>query len=533
MKGLAKPEKPARQSSMKPARQRPDSQFHQPDLIRAVQPKSATGALSSSAVSPFDFGSISIFSDSEHSILKPEGVLAATLGDTIHLTPAVSRMPLSAQRATLAHEFVHVAQQHNHQGLSADEDTLEREADLAAEGMLAGRGFAVQFRASTAVPHYTRKCKYGDIALNKEAQEDIENFALTPYDNSHVCTDGKKLGYDTNLKDPMDPFRWSQIQAMVDKERISIKGVDTTDNITGMYVKPPAAPVKQTLSLAALKATGLTLLTLKREQAINPGAQDYGYSQDADRDEIYYEKGAGKLAKNDQSSLPHELFGHFGLARQGASWQHPAEDTPPGAANIITASQKVSDPLGQAFVGEVNDYIGDFAANRPGVFVSPTAFVSPAFLNKALKDLAANGGKGLISHKTNPSPEFQVIWQRLSQNYSVMEKTESAAAKTAPKSAPAAPKGSGTGSSTGSGATPAPPASAPPSSTSSSLTKADIETAVMSWFGGLTQDQQLAFQQYLSGLQLQIRGLTTELTNAILVKLPKPAQPTQAVPGTP
>ncbi|HEY4675740.1 MAG TPA: DUF4157 domain-containing protein [Candidatus Angelobacter sp.] len=534
MKGFAKPEKPARSLSIKLAQQRPNLRLHQPDLTRVTQPKATTGAVSSCAA--FDFGSIAVFSDSEHSILKQEGVLAATFGDSIHLTPAVSRMPLSEQRATLAHEFVHVAQQHNHQGLSADEDTLEREANLATQDVLAGRGLAVHFHAAAAVPHYQKqKCKYGDVALNDAAQDDIANYALAPYDNSHVCVDGKKLGYDTNLKDPQDPFRWNQIQAFVDKEHINIKGVDTTDDIPAMYVKPPDAPVKTTLSLAGLKATGVTILTLKRDQAINPGAQGYGYSQYADRDEIYYEKGGGKRAANERSSLPHELFGHFGLARQGASWEHSKEDSSPGAANIITASQHVSDPLGQAFVGEVNDYISGFAANRPGVFMSPTAFVSPAFLNQALKNLAANQGKGLISSKTNPAKDFQIIWQQLSQNYSVLEKTESAAAKMAPKSSPAAPKGRGTGSSGGSGAPPAsptkaPPTSAPPSATSSSLpTKADIETAVMSWYGGLTNDQQLAFRQYLSGLQLQIGGMPTELNNAILAKLPKPTQAVQPV----
>ena len=51
----------------------------------------------------------------------------------------------------------------------------------------------------------------------------------------------------------------------------------------------------------------------------------------------------------------------------------------------------------------------------------------------------------------------------------------------------------------------------------------------MSWYGGLTNDQQLVFQQYLSGLQLQIKGMPTELSNAILAKLPKPTQAVQPV----
>jgi len=74
----------------------------------------------------FDFRSIRIFPDSDSPTVTGAGVLAAALGDQIHLAPALSTISPESQRAVLAHEFAYVAQQHNEGGIAADEETLSR-----------------------------------------------------------------------------------------------------------------------------------------------------------------------------------------------------------------------------------------------------------------------------------------------------------------------------------------------------------------------------------------------------------------------
>jgi len=66
----------------------------------------------------------------------------------------------------------------------------------------------------------------------------------------------------------------------------------------------------------------------------------------------------------------------------------------------VAASPQVSDPFGQSFVGKVDEYIKRLAESETGVGSSPTRFVSAKFLTQSLKDLAANGEKGLTRKNT-------------------------------------------------------------------------------------------------------------------------------------
>jgi len=479
--------------------------FQRPDSRGNTIP-SAECHLGSSAPSRagFDFRSIRIFSDSAEAAVDQSAVLAATIGDQVHLSPALSVLPPEARSIVLAHELVHVAQQHNDGGAAADEEALEREADREAMNLVAGCGINVRLHASAATHHYKRvknggkEYEVGDVVLNDAAITDVFNKGnLTPSsDNAHLLPDGKNMGYEIAYKDPQDPFRWNQIKSIVDTEHININGVGTADEIKASLVEPPNPPRTVKLTLMQLKAGGLTLPTLSRAQAIQPGAKTYTGSIDPKRDEIYYESGKGSREK---SSLAHELFGHFGLARQGAAWEHDA---------TIAVSPQVSDPFGQPFVGEVNDYVEGFAQDRSGIFTSPTEFVSPAFLNQALKDLATNKGKGLEREKgggIKVSGGWRTIWLRLSQNYSALGVTLKAAAKLG---------------NSGSGATPTPAATPVP-------TRSDIEAAVLSWFAGLKADEQAVFQQYLNGALLRTPSApseSTELASAVLQQLP-PAKP--------
>jgi hypothetical protein len=412
----------------------------------------------------------------------------------------------------LGHELAHVVQQHNQKGDAANEEGLEQEADLAVRNLLAGRTLNLRLHASADMTHYKRlkdhgkEYEIGDIVLNAAAQDDVMQFGeLTPNDQSHLFVDGNKLGYEVGFNKPKDPFRWNQIKSIVDKEHINIKSIANTDMFDSSLVEPPNPSKKVKLSLIALKAGGITLPTLSRQQTIDPGAKSYQCSADSARDEIYYETGGG--AKNpSSSSLAHELFGHFGLALKGAAWQH---------GQSIPASQGVTDPFGQPFVGDVDDYISGFANNEPrGPFRTPTAFVSPEFLKQFLADLAANKGKGLKRLKgdgLDVSADFQTIWLHLTQNYRALGVTE----KQAAKAAAGAQQGSGAGSAS------VPPASTTPSTAVASIpTRTDIETAVLNWFGGLNADQQWAFREYLSGFH--VPAGQSELGNAIWAKLSKP-----------
>jgi len=453
----------------------------------------------------FDFRSMRIVSNSAEATVDQPAVLAATVGDEVHLSPVLSVLPADSRRKVLAHELVHVAQQHNNNdGPAADEEALEREADREAMNLVAGREIDVRMHASAAAPHYKRvkhggkEYEVGDVVLNDAAQTDVfVNGNLTPADNAHLFQDGKNLGYDIAYKDPQDPFRWSQIKSIVDTEHININGVGVADAFNASLVEPPNPAKTVQITLMQLKAGGLTLPTLSRAQAIQPGAIKYTGSVDPKRDEIYYESGKGGKGSREKSSLAHELFGHFGLARQGAAWEH-------GVGAMIAASPQVSDPFGQPIVGKVDEYIEKFADDRQrAIFTSPTQFVSPAFLKQSLKDLAANRGKGLKREKDGGiliSAGWRTIWLRLSQNYRLLD--------VMPKAAIAPPQ-------TGSGATPAPVASPVP-------TKSDVETAVLTWFGGLSAEEQGVFQQYVSDAPLKTTSEPTELGLAVLKQLPKP-----------
>ena len=74
----------------------------------------------------FDFSSIRIFPVSPHEAAAQPDVLALTLGGRIHLAPAISDLPAESQRAVMAHEFAHVAQQQNQSGRAAGEASLSR-----------------------------------------------------------------------------------------------------------------------------------------------------------------------------------------------------------------------------------------------------------------------------------------------------------------------------------------------------------------------------------------------------------------------
>jgi hypothetical protein len=462
-----------------------------------------------------DFSKVRIHTDAKAAeSAKTMGARAYTVGSNVVFGAGEYGLGTNAGQRLLGHELAHVVQQHNVGSAAASEEGLEQEADLAGQNLLAGRALNLRLHASAQVPHYKRvkdsgkEYEIGDIALNAAAQDDIMQFGeLTPNDQSHLFVHGNKLGYEVGFKDPKDPFRWNQIKSIVDKEHINIKSIANTDMFDSSLVEPPNPPKKVKLSLIGLKAGGVTLPTLSREQAIDPNAKSFPCSADSTRDEIYYETGGG--AKNPgASSLAHELFGHFGLALQGAEWQH---------GQSIPASQSVTDPLGQPFVGGVDDYIAGFANSEPrGPFRSLTAFVSPQFLKQSLADLAANKGKGLSRQKNDGwdvSAGFQTIWFHLNQNYRAMGVTEKQAAKA--KAAAGAQQGAGSSSGSGSGSGSTPPASTTPStSVSTSIsTRADIETAALNWFGGLTADQQWVFQQFLSGFH--VPGGQGELGNAI------------------
>jgi hypothetical protein len=449
----------------------------------------------------FDFRSIRIFPNSANATVSQPDILAATLGGQVHLSPALSALPPESRRRVLAHELAHVAQQHIDDGAAADEAALDREADREADNLLAGRPFAVRLHASAAVPHFKRvksgrkTYEVGDVIMNSAAQTDVyDNGNLMPdTDNTHLFPGGKNLGYDIDYKDPQDPFRWNQIKSIVDNEHININGVGTADQFKASHVEPPDPPKTVTLTLIQLQAGGITLPTLSRAQAIQPGKSIYTGSIDPARDEIYYESGKGGKKSHDKSSLAHELFGHFGLARQGAAWEHGA---------TVAASPQISDPFGQPFVGKVDDYIEGFAQDRMDIFTSPTVFVSPAFLKQYLKELADNRGKGLTraaDGSTTASAAWRTIWLRLSQNYRALGVN--------PQPAPPAQQ-------TGSGAPPAPAASPVP-------TRSDIEAAVLSWFGALNADQQEAFRKYVNGALLRLPLEPTELGSAVLNQLPK------------
>ena len=446
----------------------------------------------------FDFSSIRIFPVSPHEAAAQPDVLAATLGDQIHLAPALSDLPAESQRAVMAHEFAHVAQQQNQSGRAADEAALEREAGAAGCDLLAGRPPNVRLRASATQPHYKRE-KYkgkeyeiGDVVLNSAAHTDIISSGSL-IEHQGIIVYGNQLGYEVGYTAPEDPFRWNQIKSIVDTEHIDIRSVGVSDDFKVLQVSPPDAPVTLKLNLGAWPggaAGGVTLPTLSRQQAIDPGAKTFVASPDAKRDQIYYETGKGGHGLRGANSLAHELFGHFGLARQGAAWAHK---------ETVGTSPRVSDPFGQPFVGSVDNYIKGFAEAEIGVGSSPTRFVSPAFLAKALKDLAANGEKGLTRKKTATTDGYMVsvgwkmIWITLSQNYRALGFTRA----------------------------PAPAATTTPAPATLS-TQTDIVDAVMGWFRGLSADGQFVFRQYLDDELLQIgHEAPTDLLSAVMAKLPK------------
>jgi hypothetical protein len=496
----------------------------------------------------FDFGSIRIFPDSPHVAVTEPGVLAATLGDQVHLAPALAAMPVESQRTVLAHEFAHVAQQHNASGSAADEAALEREAEGAGRNLLSGRALNLRLHASATEPHYYRvkvkskgkdkdkEYEIGDVVLNSAAHKDIvTSGSLIEHQGLIVYDDGSgvdKLGYEVGYANPEDPFRWDQIKSIVDKEHIDIRGVGATDEFKVSEVIPPKPPATLKLSLFTWpggSASGVTLPTLARQQAIDPAATAYVASADPKRDQIYYETGKGGSGLRGSNSLAHELFGHFGLARQGAAWEHNA---------MVAASPQVSDPFGQPFVGKVDDYIKGFAEAETGVGSSPTRFVSAAFLTQALKDLAANGEKGLTRTKTattdgyTVSADWKRIWIGLSQNYRALGFTR-VPPPAAPAKATPAPQQGGAGTAPAPAPSPAPtttPSPAPATTAAIPLpAQSDIEAAVLKWFGGLSADGKWVFQEYLSDESLKIaHEAPTELLFAVMAKLPKPAASTPA-----
>lgn len=380
-----------------------------------------------------------------------------------------------------------------------------------------------------------RTFEVGEAKLdNKAAKDDVlkQGVLFPGQDQGHILVTGDgRLGYEKSYANPEDPYRWQKYKDIVDKGKIDIKAVSSTQTFPSLLIRGKSK-TKIDISLAMLGGAGITLPRESLQRIVWAKAPTLTASADPKRDKIFYTargSGRGVFTGN---AMAHELFGHYWLVLNGVPFVHPPtvkevmekakqnKQKLTGAQLLkikqrfehvgeLKASHGIRDPFGNIYTGSVREYIDRFAGADTGRVESPTRRVGPAHLQAELKSLHSEllnpGGLKLNPNKIGDmSAKAAQHWTYVALNYEVLRQPPALK----PGSKPASVR------------TPTPqpkpaptqPAKSPPPAKSA----ADIVARIMSWYWkDFSADQKAAFENLVS------TTLATQFTSGIPPQLAK------------
>jgi len=415
--------------------------------------------------------------------------LAYTSGHNIVFGQGQHSPGTASGQRLLAHELAHVAQQ---QRLSSPTHTglLQRTAKVPLGKGKSKRVFTI-----------------GELRFTHDAREDVlKHGALLPgADQAHTIFSGDRLGYEDGYT-PTDPFRWSKIKDLIDSDqKILVKKVSLGDPIDVLFFSAGANSVVHD----RMTQLGLTLPTLKLQQALAQGQKSFTASPISDTHLVLY---TTALGDPDESSLAHELLGHLWLAMKGVPFAHPKKPADVAAFGTLTAAHKILDPFGNVFTGTVQDFITTFVGSEQGMaFKSPTQNVSAQAIPVSLGGFETgfeNKASGTLNGKWDVPTAVAEQWEILSNNYAIIPNPAT------PTTAPAT--------------SPTPPPVAPTTATPT-MSKSAIETDLTKWYKNLSVDRQYVFISFLRDLIWQINR-RSELAAALVHSLQPPPGMTPPTP---
>jgi Domain of unknown function (DUF4157) len=407
--------------------------------------------------------------------------LAYTSGNDIVFSHGQYSPGTASGQRLLAHELAHVAQQ-------------QQLASPTHSGLL---------QRTTKVPFGKGKSKriftIGELRFTPAAREDVlKHGALLPGpDQAHTIFHGDQLGYEDGYT-PTDPFRWSKIKDLIDSDqKILVKKVALGDPIDVLFVSAGTNMIVHDV----MKPLGLTLPTLKLQQALALGQKSFTASPMSDTHLVLY---TTALGKPDESSLAHELLGHLWLAMKGVPFSHPSAPADVAAFGTLTAAHNVLDPFGNVFTGTVKDFITTFVGSEQGMaFKSPTQNVSAQAIPLSLAAFETGFEKkasGNLNGKWDVPSAVAEQLEILSNNYAIIP--NAAASTTAPATSP----------------TPSPAA---PTTAAPTVSKAAIEADLTKWYNNLSVDRQYVLISFLRDLIWQMNR-RSELAAALVHSLQPP-----------
>jgi Domain of unknown function (DUF4157) len=456
-----------------------------------------------------DFSSVRVHTDGiANSMNKDIHAKAFTYGNDIYFNQGQHSPETQSGQKLLAHELTHVIQQ--------SQQKVQPQLQRAPFTIGSGR------RARTF--------QSGNVRFEKKAKDEMlkAGILLPSADQAHIAFNGDLLGYETNYV-PTDPFRWNKMKDIIDSgEKVLVKKVSLTDTFDVLFIDPKLPGGRMVMtgrSLATSAAEGLTLTKESIHKAIFPNDTTVTASPIADTSIIFY---STDISNPTDSSLAHELLGHFWLALKRVPYAHPKTQPQLGTHGTLTAQHGILDPFGNPYSGTVLNFIDTYVGSGKGTLHSPTQNVGNQLYQDALKNFIAafaTGTTGALNQAWTVSPAAYLQWTIISNNYIVAPAappatTQPAATTGTQTTTPATPASTSTQRSTQS-SSPAP--ITPGASTAiTTVTKAGIQTSIAKWYSSQSINKQYVFIKMLKEDQLNFLSRSTIATD-LLNKLTRPA----------